>query len=32
VKPKKNTKAKQIENVVDKSFFHQVNMGGGGIF
>uniref|UniRef100_A0A8V0YQJ7 Large subunit GTPase 1 homolog n=1 Tax=Gallus gallus TaxID=9031 RepID=A0A8V0YQJ7_CHICK len=26
VKPKKNTKAKQIENVVDKSFFHQENV------
>lgn len=26
-KPKNNTKAKQIENVVDKSFFHQVNLG-----
>lgn len=28
VKPEKNTKAKQIENVVDKTFFHQVNSGG----
>ncbi|NXK92821.1 LSG1 GTPase, partial [Formicarius rufipectus] len=26
VKPEKNTKAKQIENVVDKSFFHQENV------
>lgn len=28
VKPEKNTKAKQIENVVDKTFFHQVSSGG----
>ncbi|NXO09897.1 LSG1 GTPase, partial [Oriolus oriolus] len=26
VKPEKNTKAKQIENVVDKTFFHQENV------
>ncbi|XP_054241936.1 large subunit GTPase 1 homolog [Indicator indicator] len=26
VKPEKNTKAKQIENVVDKAFFHQENV------
>ncbi|NWI88381.1 LSG1 GTPase, partial [Pitta sordida] len=26
VKPEKNTKVKQIENVVDKSFFHQENV------
>ncbi|NXJ16510.1 LSG1 GTPase, partial [Odontophorus gujanensis] len=26
VKPNKNTKAKQIENVVDKTFFHQENV------
>ncbi|NXL77440.1 LSG1 GTPase, partial [Leptocoma aspasia] len=26
VKPEKNTKAKQIENVVDKMFFHQENV------
>ncbi|NXN78940.1 LSG1 GTPase, partial [Bombycilla garrulus] len=26
VKPAKNTKAKQIENVVDKTFFHQENV------
>ncbi|XP_009693207.1 PREDICTED: large subunit GTPase 1 homolog, partial [Cariama cristata] len=26
MKPEKNTKAKQIENVVDKTFFHQENV------
>ncbi|KFV75443.1 Large subunit GTPase 1, partial [Dryobates pubescens] len=26
MKPEKNTKAKQIENVVDKAFFHQENV------
>ncbi|NWX46690.1 LSG1 GTPase, partial [Steatornis caripensis] len=26
LKPEKNTKAKQIENVVDKTFFHQENV------
>lgn len=27
MKPERNQKAKQIENVVDKTFFHQVSSG-----